>query len=64
MQRTIWVDSMVEEYVSIVKNSAWEVVPRPAGKSVYGSIWIYKVKQVTDGSVDNYKGIFVARGFS
>ena len=32
-----WVDAMVEEYESIVKNSAWEIVPRPEGKSVVGS---------------------------
>jgi hypothetical protein len=25
---------MVEEYDSIVKNSAWEIVPRPVDKSV------------------------------
>ena len=24
-----WVDAMVEEYDSIVRNSAWEIVPRP-----------------------------------
>ena len=29
-----WVDAMVEEYDSIVKNSSWEIVPRPEGKSV------------------------------
>eukprot|EP00253_Pinus_taeda_P005928 PITA_05928 len=28
------VDAMVEEYDSIVRNSAWEIVPRPEGKSV------------------------------
>ena len=55
---------MVEEYDSIFRNSAWEIVPRPVGKSVVGSRWIYKVKQATDGSVKNYKAIFVARGFS
>ena len=38
-----WVDSMVEEYDSIIRNSAWEIVPRPEGKSVVGSRWIYKV---------------------
>ena len=59
-----WVDSMVEEYDSIVRNSAWEIFPRPEGKSVVGSRWIYKVKQVADGSVEKYKEIFVARGFS
>ena len=35
-----WVDAMVEEYDSIVKNSAWEIVPRPEGKSMVGSRWI------------------------
>ena len=55
---------MVEEYDSIFRNSAWEIVPRPVGKSVVGSRWIYKVKQSTDGSVEKYKARFVARGFS
>ena len=50
-----WVDAMVEEYDSIVRNSAWEIVPRPVGKSVVGSRWIYKVKQAADGSVEKYK---------
>ena len=37
---------MVEEYDSIIRNSAWEVDPRPLGNSVVGSTWIYKVKQL------------------
>ena len=45
MQQTTWVDAMVEEYDSIIRNSAWEVVARLVGKSVVGSRWIYKVKQ-------------------
>eukprot|EP00253_Pinus_taeda_P020895 PITA_20895 len=59
-----WVDSMVEEYDSIIRNSAWEIVPRLEGKLVVGSRWIYKVKQAADGSVENYKARFDARGFS
>jgi hypothetical protein len=55
---------MVEEYDSIVKNSAWEIVPRPVDKSVVGSRWIYKVNKVVDGSVEKYKARFVAWGFS
>ena len=34
MQDPTWVDAVVEEYDSIVKNSAWEIVPRPVNKSV------------------------------
>ena len=63
-QEPTWVDAMVEEYDSIVRNSAWEIVPRPVGKLVVGSRWIYKVKQATDGSVEKYKARFVSQGFS
>jgi hypothetical protein len=64
VQDPTWVDAMVEEYDSIVKKSAWEIVPRPIDKSMVGLTWIYKVKQVVDGSVEKYKARFVARGFS
>ena len=55
---------MVEEYDSIVKNSAWEIVPRPVEKSMVVSRWIYKVKQATDGSVEKFKARFLVWGFS
>ena len=65
MEDPAWVDTMVEEYDSIVKNSAWQIVPRSEGKLVVGLRWIYKVKQAVDRSVEKYKEIFVvARGFS
>ena len=64
VQEPTWANAMVEEYDSIVRNSAREVVPRTVGKSVVGSRWIYKVKQASDGSVEKYKAIFVAQGFS
>ena len=44
MQHTIWVDAMVEEYESIVRNSVWDVVSRPVDKSMVSSQWFYKVK--------------------
>ena len=64
VQEPTWVDAMVEEYDSIVRNSAWEIFPKPVGKSVVGSRWIYKVKQDADGSIEKYKARFVAWGFS
>jgi hypothetical protein len=35
---------MMDQYDSIVKNSAWEIIPRLVDKSVVGSRWIYKGK--------------------
>eukprot|EP00253_Pinus_taeda_P024496 PITA_24496 len=46
---------MVEEYASIIKNNVWEVVPRPEGKSVVTSRWLYKIKHVADGSIKKFK---------
>jgi hypothetical protein len=60
----VWQDAMTEEYQSILKNDVWDVVPRPEGKSVVTSKWIYKIKHVVDGSIEKYKARFVARGFS
>ena len=47
-----------------MKNDVWDVVPRPEGKSVVTSKWIYKIKHAADGSIEKYKARFVARGFS
>ena len=55
---------MVEEYESIMKNNVWEVVPRPEGKSMVGSRWIYKMKHAADGRIEKYKARFEANVFS
>ena len=53
----------MEEYESIVNNYVLEVVPRPTNKSVVGLIWIFKVKNLADKSIEKYKARFVAKGF-
>jgi hypothetical protein len=40
------------------------VVPRPEGKSLVTSKWLYKIKYVTYGNIEKHKARFVARGFS
>jgi hypothetical protein len=39
-------------------------VPRPKEKLVVSSKWIYKIKHAANGSVENFKERFVARGFT
>jgi hypothetical protein len=60
----VWKDAMLEEYRSIIKNNVWDIVPRPKEKSMVSSKWIYKIKHAVDGSVEKFKEIFVARGFT
>ena len=55
---------MIEKYSLFMKNDVWEVVPRPTGKSMVTSRWLYKIKHVVDGSIEKYKARFVARGFT
>ena len=40
------------------------VFPRPEGKSIVTSKWIYKIKHAADGNIEKYKSRFVAHGFS
>jgi len=47
-----------------MKNDVSDIVPKPEGKSVVSSKWIYMIKHVADGSIEKYKARFVARGFS
>jgi hypothetical protein len=38
-------------------------VSRSEGKSVVISSWLYKIKHVADGSIENFKASFVVIGF-
>jgi hypothetical protein len=53
--KPIWRDAMMEEYQSIMKSDVWDIVPRPEGKSVVTSKWIYKIKHTVDGSIEKHK---------
>lgn len=54
---------MLEDYKSIMKNNVWDIVPRPIDKSIVSFKWIYKIKHALDGSIEEFKAMFVARGF-
>ena len=41
VQKKEWVEAMTEEYQSIMKNYVWDIVPKPKGKSIVSSKWIY-----------------------
>ena len=47
-----------------MNNDVWDIVPKPEGKSVVSSKWIFKIKHVAGGSIEKYKARFVAKGFS
>ena len=59
LKKKDWMQSMIEEYQSIIKNDVWDVVPRPKDKSVVPSKWFFKTNHSVDGSIENFKAIFV-----
>lgn len=54
--------SMASSFLS--KLAKGGVVPRPEGKFVVTSKWLYKIKHSANGSIEKYKARFMARGFS
>jgi hypothetical protein len=42
----------------------YEVVPRPKGRKVVGSKWVFRIKRGPDGEIQKYKARVVAQGFT
>jgi len=49
-----WKQAALEELNAHSTNGTWELVPRPKGKKIIGSKWVFKVKRNADGSVERY----------
>ena len=55
---------MDEEYLSLMENNTWDLVPPPKGRKLVRCKWIYRTKYALDGSVERLKSRLVAKGFS
>ena len=59
-----WINAMNEELDQIEKNKTWELIPRPVGKNVIGTKWIFKNKMNEQGQVIKNKSRLVCKGYS
>jgi hypothetical protein len=57
-------NTMKEEYDSIMKNETWELTELPENKIPIGSKWLFKSKFNVDGSIEKFKASLVAKGYS
>lgn len=55
---------MSEELSARETNNAWSIVTLPTDKHSIGYQWVYKIKYVSNGSVDRYKARLVAKGYT
>ena len=59
-----WIISMQEELNQFQRNNVWNLVPRPKGKSIIGTKWMFKNKLDEDDKIIRNKARLVAKGYS
>jgi hypothetical protein len=59
-----WDTTMNEEYLSLMENDTWDIVPLPKGRKLVICKWFYRTKYASYGSVERHKARLVAKGFS
>ena len=48
---------------TLEKARTWTTVPRPSGKNIVGSKWVFRIKRNSDSTIEKYKARLVACGF-
>ena len=59
-----WVIAMQDELNQFERQKVWKLAPRPKGKMVIGTRWVFRNKLYEDGIVTRNKARLVAKGYS
>ncbi|BBG93218.1 transposable element gene [Prunus dulcis] len=59
-----WQQAMDSELQALASNQTWTLTSLPPGKTPIGCKWVYKIKNHSDGSIERYKALLVAKGYS
>jgi hypothetical protein len=60
----LWHSAIEAEMDSHRCNHTWDVVDRPTDRKIVDSKWVFKIKRLSEGSVDKFKARLVAKRFS
>ncbi|KAI3746470.1 hypothetical protein L6452_08904 [Arctium lappa] len=58
-----WVTAMQEELNQFDALKVWRLVPKPQGKTIIGTKWVFKIKKDEDDTVIRKKARLVAKGY-
>jgi histone deacetylase 1/2 len=58
-----WRQAMEEEYNALIQNKTWYLVPPLSNKNLIDCKWVYRIKKISNGTIDRYKAWLVAKGF-
>nr|KAJ0190060.1 hypothetical protein LSAT_V11C800416990 [Lactuca sativa] len=64
LQDADWIKAMQEEVNEFERHKVWTLVPRPSGKTITGTRWVYRNKVDKDGIITCNKARLVAQGFT
>ena len=59
-----WCEAMKAKISTLEENNTWVVSRLPPNKHPIRCKWVYKVKHKSDGSVERYKAMLVAKGYT
>jgi hypothetical protein len=59
-----WEVACEEERDAFYRMGVFEIVPRPKGRKIVGSKWVFRTKRGPDGEIQKYKARVVAQGFT
>jgi hypothetical protein len=58
-----WREAMNAEFIALMRNGTWSLVPCKPTLNLVGCKWVFKIKRKPDGSIEKYKARLVAKGF-
>ena len=59
-----WINSMQEELHHFERRKVWYLVPRPAGRIVIGTRWVFRNKLDENGVITRNKSRLVVQGYN
>jgi histone deacetylase 1/2 len=59
-----WLQAMKVEYLDLMNNNTWSLVPLSAHKRAIGCKWVFRIKENLVGAINKYKARLVAKGFN
>jgi hypothetical protein len=59
-----WDTTMNEEYLSLMVNDTWDIVPLLKGRKIVRCKWVYRNKYASYGSVKRHKSRLLTKVFS
>lgn len=62
-QKDKWIESMQREHDSLIQNNTWVLVRLPTGRKALSCKWVFRVKYLSDGTIEKYKSRLVIKGF-